>query len=189
MRDSRISGPALRTAHRRVGYHLSITHLADLLGLQEIQIPHVQGYGTDGFELFQESRAVIIAVMRAGEPMAFGVSEAFPAAMFLHASRVADIENEHIHDRTAAVLVDSVINTGKTVLQMARHIRKIHGTIRIVILAGVVQKHAIAPRSPLHSFARNQKIELVALRLSENRYTGRGATDTGHRLFNTTQLI
>ncbi|PYH28122.1 uracil phosphoribosyltransferase [Aspergillus neoniger CBS 115656] len=187
-RDARISGPLLREAHRRVGYYLSITHLSDLLGLETIQIPHVQGHTTDGFQLFQELRTAIIALMRGGEPMAFGVSDAFPNAMFLHARCVADIEETHLKDRNIVILVDSVINTGKSVLQMAQHIREINTAIQIVVVAGVVQKQAVSVRSPLHTFAREGNINLVALRLSANKYTGRGSTDTGNRLFSTVHL-
>ncbi|GLA10103.1 hypothetical protein AnigIFM60653_001488 [Aspergillus niger] len=187
-RDARISGPLLREAHRRVGYYLSITHLSDLLGLETIQIPHVQGHTTDGFQLFQESRTAIIALMRGGEPMAFGVSDAFPNAMFLHARCAADIEETHLKDRNAVILVDSVINTGKSVLQMAQHIREINTAIQIAVVAGVVQKEAVSVRSPLHAFAREGNFNLVALRLSANKYSGRGSTDTGNRLFSTVHL-
>ncbi|KAI2869126.1 hypothetical protein CBS147323_11178 [Aspergillus niger] len=187
-RDARISGPLLREAHRRVGYYLSITHLSDLLGLETNKIPHVQGHTTDGFQLFQESRTAIIALMRGGEPMAFGVSDAFPNAMFLHARCAADIEETHLKDRNAVILVDSVINTGKSVLQMAQHIREINTAIQIAVVAGVVQKEAVSVRSPLHAFAREGNFNLVALRLSANKYSGRGSTDTGNRLFSTVHL-
>ncbi|GKZ63669.1 hypothetical protein AnigIFM49718_004160, partial [Aspergillus niger] len=187
-RDARISGPLLRGAHRRVGYYLSITHLSDLLGLETNKIPHVQGHTTDGFQLFQESRTAIIALMRGGEPMAFGVSDAFPNAMFLHARCAADIEETHLKDRNAVILVDSVINTGKSVLQMAQHIREINTAIQIAVVAGVVQKEAVSVRSPLHAFAREGNFNLVALRLSANKYSGRGSTDTGNRLFSTVHL-
>ncbi|KAK3312150.1 hypothetical protein B0H66DRAFT_632633 [Apodospora peruviana] len=36
--------------------------------------------------------------------------------------------------------------------------------------------------------ATDEKLSLVALRLSENKFTGRGGTDTGNRLFNTPHL-
>jgi hypothetical protein len=32
-------------------------------------------------------------------------------------------------------------------------------------------------------------VSLVALRISKNKYTGTGGTDTGHRLFNSTHLV
>ena len=32
---------------------------------------------------------------------------------------------------------------------------------------------------------RHKEVTFLALRVSDNKYTGRGGTDTGHRLFNT----
>ncbi|RDH26546.1 uracil phosphoribosyltransferase-domain-containing protein [Aspergillus welwitschiae] len=144
--------------------------------------------GIHGFELFQESRTVIKALKRGGEPMAFGVSDAFPNAMFLHARCVAEIEETHLKDKNAVILVDSVIDTGKSVFQMAQHIREINTAIYIVVVAGVVQKQAVSVRSPLHTFAREGNIHHLALRLLTNKYTGRGSTDTGNRLSSTVHL-
>ncbi|PYI36388.1 uracil phosphoribosyltransferase [Aspergillus indologenus CBS 114.80] len=188
MRDASVYGPLLRGAHKRAGYYLSMTHVSTLLGLETTQIPHVQGYAIDGFQLRHEAKTIIIALMRGGEPMALGVSKAFPRAMFHHASCVADIAHEHLNGRATAILVDSVINTGRSVSEMIQHIRQINATLRIVVVAGVVQKQAVAARSPLCMLARKSNVGLVALRLSENKYTGRGTTDTGNRLFGTMHL-
>ncbi|RAL15890.1 uracil phosphoribosyltransferase [Aspergillus homomorphus CBS 101889] len=188
MRDASLYGPFLRAAHKRAGYYLSMTHVSDLLGLETVQIPHVQGYAIHGYQLQHEAKTLIIALMRGGEPMALGVSEAFPKAMFHHAASVADITHEHLNDRATAILVDSVINTGSSVLEMIQHIRQINATLRIVVVAGVVQKQAVAARSPLCMVARKSNVGLIALRLSENKYTGTGTTDTGNRLFGTMHL-
>jgi hypothetical protein len=45
--------------------------------------------------------------------MALGVNEAFPYAMFVHAEHPEDIEPHHL--QRTVVLVDSVMNSGKTV--------------------------------------------------------------------------
>lgn len=122
--------------------------------------------------------------MRAGEPMALGVSDAMPSAMFLHAKDPADLKPKHVNRQHTVVLVDSVINTGKTTLEFLDRIRALHATIRIVIVVGVVQEKFAADKK-LEGYAN---VRLVALRMSENQYKGVGMTDTGHRLFNTTQL-
>lgn len=64
--------------------------------------------------------------------MAFGVNDAFPLAMFVHASHPDDIKLHHLQDQLTLVLVDSVVNSGKTVVQFVQHVRNLNATIRIV---------------------------------------------------------
>lgn len=186
MRDANIAGPALREAHRRVGQYLATEFLADVIGIEEYPIPHVQGHQTSGYRLSNEHQTSIVALMRGGEAMAFGVNEAFPLAMFVHASRPNDIMLHHLQGQHTIVLVDSVVNSGKTVVQFVQHICNLHATIRIVIVAGVVQAQSVSNLT--QALARYTKLSLIALRVSENKFTGRGTTDTGNRLFNTTHL-
>ena len=56
------------------------------------------------------------------------------------------------------------------------------------MMAGVVQSEAIDKLHKLCEDLRHTRLSLVALRKSDNKYTGQGGTDTGHRLFNTTYL-
>lgn len=160
--------------------------MADLIGIEEHPIPHVQGHSTSGYQLNHEKQTVIVALMRGGEPMALGVSDAFPNALFVHANSPNDIIQRHIQDQHTVELVDSVVNSGKTVVQFVQHIRSLHATIRIVVTAGVFQARSVP--SLKRALAGHADISLVALRLSDNRFTGTGTTDTGNRLFNTTHL-
>ncbi|KAK3388056.1 uracil phosphoribosyltransferase-domain-containing protein [Podospora didyma] len=148
------------------------------------------GHQTSGHRLKNEESTTIIALMRAGEPMAFGVSDVFPSAMFLHASEPENVKPHHLlGPQGAAVLVDSVVNSGKSVVEFVSHIRNLNLEIRIVVVAGVVQEQAISHGSALgDSLARDASLKIVTLRVSENKYTGSGTTDTGNRLFNTTHL-
>ena len=187
-RDANVAGPALREAHRRVGWYLATEFLADVIGVEEYPITHVQGHDTSGHRLLHEQQTSIVALMRGGEAMALGVNDAFPLAMFVHASRPADIMLHHLQGKLTVVLVDSVVNSGKTVVQFVQHVRNLHATIRIVIIAGVVQAQSVSGGSHAQSLARHAELSLVALRLSDNKFTGRGSTDTGNRLFNTTHL-
>ncbi|KAK0653165.1 uracil phosphoribosyltransferase-domain-containing protein [Cercophora newfieldiana] len=192
-RDARISGHALRAAHHRVGWYLSMTFLSSILGTEEVPggIPHVQGNTTTGHRLRNEERTLIVALMRGGEPMALGVSEAFPAAGFLHAKVAGDITEEHLNGVMTMLLVDSVVNSGKTVVEFVDRVRRVAGktAVRIVVVAGVVQAGAVEEGAMLGSVLKGDgMLELVALRMSENKFTGRGGTDTGNRLFNTTRL-
>ncbi|KAI9776078.1 MAG: hypothetical protein M1839_000591 [Geoglossum umbratile] len=187
-RDAKVAGPVLREAHRRVGWYLATEFLADVIGVEEYPIAHVQGHHTSGYRLFHEQQTSIVALMRGGEAMALGVNEVFPLAMFIHASRPDDIMLHHLQGQCTVLLVDSVVNSGKTVAQFVQHVRNLHATIRIVVIAGVAQAQSVSEGSLAEALARHAKLSLVALRLSDNKFTGRGTTDTGNRLFNTTHL-
>ncbi|MCJ1404901.1 hypothetical protein MMC11_008127 [Xylographa trunciseda] len=189
MRNSAVAGPDLREAHRRVGWYLAVEFLTDVVGLEQSPIQHVLGRQTRGYQLFHEQQTTIVALMRGGEPMAFGVSDAFPLAMFVHAGEADDVKLHHLEGQLTVILVDSVINTGKTVVEFVKHIRKLHATIRIVVVAGVVQAQCVSGSGLSQTLARYAKLHLVALRLSDTKFTGSGTTDTGNRLFNTTHLL
>ncbi|MCJ1408705.1 hypothetical protein MMC19_002780 [Ptychographa xylographoides] len=189
MRDAHVAGPALRRAHGRVGFYLATEYLTDLIGLEECPIKHVLGHSTSGYRLFHESQTIIVALMRGGEPMAFGVNKAFPEAMFLHADEPEDIKLDHLQGITTVILVDSVVNSGKTVVDFVKQVRKLSATIRVVIVAGVVQDQAVVKEGTLdQELGCFRGVSLVALRLSETKFTGTRGTDTGNRLFNTTHL-
>lgn len=188
MRNAAIAGPALVEAHRRAGWYLATEFLGDLIGVEEYSIPHVQGHPTTGYRLLHEERTLIVPLMRGGEPMAFGVYDALPLANFVHAGIPTDIGGHHLQGMLTIVLVDSVINSGQSILKFVRHIRSLHATISIVVVTGVVQAQCISGSSFSQALACYPRISIVALRLSENKFTGRGTTDTGNRLFNTVHL-
>ncbi|KAL1792619.1 hypothetical protein ACET3X_009126 [Alternaria dauci] len=199
-RDASIQSHNLRKAHERIGYYLTNEYVSSILGLEEVSIPHVQGNETSGHRFRHEKATIIIPLMRGGEPMAFGVSEAMPRAAFCHAKQFSDITNTDIFKgKRSVVLVDSVINSGKSLVDFITPLRDLCPRIRIVVVTGVAQADSviIKPDKQDGSKADNAFAELlrddrelyvVALRKSENKYKGKGQTDTGHRLFNTTQL-
>lgn len=190
-RDATISGPALREAHRRIGWYLATEFITSLVGLEEYSIPHVQGHKTVGHRLLHEKDTTIVALIRGREPMAFGVNEAFSLAMFLHAKAPEYVKAHHLANQHAVILIDSVVNNGKTVLEFRERIRGMDEGkgIRIVVVAGIVQREAMGAGNELGRVLRSaDKFHLVALRLSDNKFTGRGGTDTGNRLFGTTRL-
>ena len=188
MRDANITGPALRKAHRRAGWYLATEFLGELIGTEEYPIEHVQGNPTNGYRLLREQQTLIVALMRGGEAMAFGVSDAFPLAMFVHARRPDDIKPHHLQGPRTVVLVDSVMNNGKTAVEFVQHVRSLHTAIRIVLVVGVAQAQSVSEGSVVQNLGRRTNFDLVALRFSDNKYTGKGTTDTGNRLFNTTHL-
>jgi uracil phosphoribosyltransferase len=188
MRNAAVAGPNLREAHRRVGWYLAVEFLADVVGLEQTPIRHVLDRETKGYQFFHEQRTTIVALIRGGEPMAIGVSDAFPLAMFVHAGDANDIKLHHLQGQLTVILVDSVVNTGKTIVEFVRHVHKLHGTIRIVVVAGVVQAQCVSGGSLKQTLARYANLHLIALRVSKTKFTGSGTTDTGTRLFNTTHL-
>ncbi|MCJ1333997.1 hypothetical protein MMC10_010704 [Thelotrema lepadinum] len=189
MRDSSVAGPALRRAHHRAGEYLATDLLTNMLGIEEYHIQHVQDRTTMGHRLLHEQETLIIALMRGGEPMAIGVNEVFPLAMLLHAHSPGDIKPHHLDGKINVILVDSVVNTGKSVIEFVQYLRNMHGTIRIVVVAGVLQAEAIQEDGKLaKELRRHHNIKLVALRTSETSFFGYKTTDTGNRLFNSTHL-
>lgn len=188
MRNATISGPRLREAHEEVGRYLAVEYVTAIVGVEQYPIQHVQGYVTNGYRLFRERETLIVALMRGGEPMALGISQAFPGATFLHARQSNDIHVKSLKGMVNVILVDSVINTGDTILDFVRHIRTLHASIRIVVVAGVVQASLLKRSRAAQQLVSFEQLSFVALRISENSYTGKGPTDTGARLFCTVSL-
>ncbi|KAI7283006.1 hypothetical protein KC345_g3163 [Hortaea werneckii] len=83
MRNSALSGNQLRQAHDRCGWYLAIHHVTQVLGMEKYTMYDVHRNVTTGWRLKDEDKTVIISIMRGGEPMAFGVSDAFPKAVFI----------------------------------------------------------------------------------------------------------
>jgi uracil phosphoribosyltransferase/phosphoserine phosphatase len=189
MRDSRHNGPMLREAHRRVGEYLAIQFMSEIIGIEEYMIPHSQGKLTPGYRLLHEKQTLIVTLMRAGEAMALGVNDAFPLAIFLHAKEPEDIKPRILENIITIALVDSVINSGTTILRFIEYIRKIHATVRIVVVTGVLQAQCVAHGEEVaRALASHIGLHIVTLRISKNKYKGTGGTDTGNRLFNTVHL-
>ncbi|KAI7970534.1 hypothetical protein EIK77_005438 [Talaromyces pinophilus] len=186
MRNATFSGPVLRKAHYRVGWYLATEFCAEILGLETFPIPHVQGHKTDGYRVRNEKETLIVALMRGGEPMALGINDVLPFATFLHARGANDILPELLSGIKTILLVDSVVNSGKSILSFVQHIRTLHATVRIVVIAGVIQSKAVTSSEMSQQLCRFRHLSFVTLRLSENKFTGQGGTDTGNRLFNTT---
>ncbi|KAL8807552.1 MAG: hypothetical protein Q9200_004628 [Gallowayella weberi] len=191
MRNSAVAGPALREAHRQAGQYLARGFVAEIIGLELAPIQHVLGRPTSGYQLCREKQTTIVALMRGGEPMASGVNDVFPLAMFVHAKDTNDLKFHHLDGQATLILVDSVINTGKTIVDFVKHVRKLHATIRIVVVSGVIQAQCVSGSndgSLVQNLASYACLHIVGLRLSETSFVGSRQTDTGNRLFNTTHL-
>ncbi|KAI7194713.1 hypothetical protein KC363_g1941 [Hortaea werneckii] len=190
MRNSALSGNQLRQAHERCGWYLAIHYVTQALRTEKYTIYDVHQNETTGWRLKNEDKTVIVPMMRGGEPMAFGVSEAFPKAVFHHAKEPEEVLKKHLDGMKAVILVDAVINEGRTIAGFVKHIRQIDPNIDIVVMAGVTQRDAVQGRKILtRALSGCGKVTLITLRTSERKYKGQGATDTGDRLFNTTHIL
>lgn len=189
MRDALNSGLALCEAHRRTGSYLATEFVSLVIGCESQPIYHVQGDYKDGYRLFHEDETLIVALMRGGDPMARGVWDVFPRAMYLHAKHPEDIKMHHLDGQVNILLVDSVVNSGRSIAEFVQYVRNIHATIRIVVIAGVIQAGSVAGGYLSQALAGSyQTLSIVTLRQSQNKYTGTGNIDTGNRLFNTEHL-
>jgi Uracil phosphoribosyltransferase len=90
-----------------------------------------------------------------------------------------------------------VINSGKSLAQYLKHIQSLviaadHALdhLRVHVIAGVMQSEAALSTSVLaqQRYIAGTAVTYHVLRISDNKYTGKGGTDTGNRLFNTTNL-
>lgn len=186
-RDAAIAGSTLRKAHARIGRYLAMEYLTDVIGLEVAPITHVQGYQTTGFRIKDEKKTTIVALMRGGEPMAIGVGDILPLAMYVHAEDPEDIKSPHLEGQQTVVLVDSVVNSGTSVQAFVTHVHGLQASIHIVIVAGVIQAEFIAGKvRDIHDLHNN--LSVVGLRTSDTKFTGQGTNDTGNRLYNTTHM-
>ncbi|KAJ4367992.1 hypothetical protein N0V83_006347 [Neocucurbitaria cava] len=189
MRNSAIRGPELRKVHKQAGCYLAHEYLSRIIGLEARSIARVLGRPTSGFMLANEDETTIMSLMRGGDPMASGVSKAFPQGMYVDVKKPLDIELHHLQGQAQVILVDSVVNTGKSIIECVHAIRKLDADIRIIIVAGVIQAQCLYRNSSTYrALCTYGHVDIVALRVSDTKFTGSGTTDTGNRLFNTTHL-
>ncbi|KAF2133802.1 hypothetical protein P153DRAFT_362865 [Dothidotthia symphoricarpi CBS 119687] len=187
-RDAANRGHDLRKAHENVGYYLATEFLSEIIGIETYPVKHVQGFPTDGYRFRHEKHTLIVPLMRGGEPMAFGVSKALKTAGFAHAKHFSDIDAGNLKGKRAIILVDSVINTGGSIVEFMEPLREKYPGVQVIVVAGVVQADATKVGKFAAMLKSDKNLYVVALRESDNKYKGRGGTDTGHRLFNTTNL-
>jgi uracil phosphoribosyltransferase len=176
-RRTDISSTELCKIHFEMGKYLAYQML-DEFELSETEINHVQGI-KKGVELSNKDKIVIFGLMRAGLYAAEGVRSVFSDSEFFlddkFETEKIDLENKVV------IIVDAVINTGKSIEKIIEQLKE-SKTNKIFVATLIMQNDALqlADKYP--------NIYFYALRVSENKYVGKGGTDTGNRLFNTTNL-
>ena len=198
-RRSDLSGPPLQLIHEEVGKFLGnklIDEFPNAGFVQKVELSHVQGSTFSGYAT--SPNVLILPLMRGGEPMARGIFDLFPCGKLIHydgekiqGSSLIEFTNTLTTEdnQTEIVIVDSVINEGNSVRCAIRHIEDAIKAIpnqqvlcrpRIYVVTAVMQKDA-SLRMPIEF----PLIPFLALRISDNKYKGKGGTDTGNRLFGT----
>lgn len=174
-RRTDISSTDLCKIHFEMGQLLAYEMLEEF-ELAETEIQHVQGVKT-GVELANKSNIIIFALMRAGLYAAEGVRSVFTDSQFFPVNEIekTDLENKII------IVVDAVINTGKSIEKAIEHLKRCNPQ-KIYVATLIMQKDA------MYLSEKYSNVYFYALRVSENKYVGKGGTDTGNRLFNTTNL-
>ncbi len=160
--------------HFEMGKLLAYKMLEDF-PVTEISIRHVQGI-RQGVELAQKDDFVIVSMMRAGLYAAEGIRSVFSNGGFILYSSPEDLV-QNLNGKII-IVADSVINTGKSIERVVTEIKS-QNPAKIVVATLVMQQHATKLAD------QYREIDFYALRVSANKYVGKGATDTGNRLFNT----
>jgi 2-hydroxy-3-keto-5-methylthiopentenyl-1-phosphate phosphatase/uracil phosphoribosyltransferase len=189
--DSRnldIHGQDLQRAERKIGWFLAMQYVSAVVGVVpfEFDVKSVQQQQkTNEHTLRDESKTLILPLSRGDEPMARGVWGAFPSAAFVDAKEATDLQAKHIAGMWTVILVDSVINSGESVVKFVSHIRgKLSRQIRIVVVARVVKVGVDAEGGVLQKgLVGFGDVSLIALHTSQTT-----CTETGHRLFSSTHL-
>ncbi|KAL3918042.1 MAG: hypothetical protein SGILL_004430, partial [Bacillariaceae sp.] len=191
-RRSDLSGPALQAVHVEAGKYLADRWMdIDPETLLELDtFGHVQGNRFHGE--VTSSKVLIVPLMRGGEPLARGVFDRFPHASMVHCfeddqGKLVDnrlLKSLSTHTINHVVIVDSVINEGHSIRRVLDNVRGAAvdaPEFKISVLTLVMQEAA-----SLLLVKEYPGISFITLRISKNKYKGKGGTDTGNRLFGTT---
>ena len=175
-RSIEVQGNELAEVHRQIGTVLGQKFLASR-PLKEIEVTNPQGKkGTD--QELDCSNVTIVCLLRAGLYVAEGVRQTFQNSSHVYAlsEKPEDLEPEFIAGRDV-VIVDSVINSGKT---LVKYIDSCEKAASVTAISIVMQDGFKAVIEEKYS-----DLNFIVSRVSRNSYVGKGQTDTGNRLFGT----
>ena len=124
--------------------------------------------------------AAVIVLERGGRFFGDGLYTTFGGTFYSYDAKFNEIPE--IHQNTV-ILVDSVINTGKTIINLITNLKKINPNIAIIIATNVIQEKALETL---------KDYKLFAIRVSTNSFVGSRQSmqsngkgpDTADRLFN-----
>lgn len=100
-----------------------------------------------------------------------GINEVIPFAMLLHANVASDVRTKHVKDCVTIILFILVVNSGKLILELVQHVRRLNATIRIVVIT-VIEMQCVSARCMAHKLGRSRRLFSMALRLSDYQFAG-----------------
>ena len=175
-RSRNVYGNELADNHKEIGRILGQEFLNGL-PLKDIKVINPQGK-TGINKSVDCSNVTIICLMRAGLFVAEGVRQLLGGSqhIYLLSNSPEDIKDTNISGKDV-VIIDSVINSGKT----------ISAFLDIAKPANSLSVISIVMQCNFKVVADNEypDVKFIVSRTSENYYIGAGQTDTGNRLFGT----
>ena len=156
--NSGINGNRLAAAHMRLGERLGKT--------LKNRIP--------------EQSAALLVLERGGRFFGDGLYSEFGGSLYPYNPSKEDLP---VINAEIVVIVDSVINTGKSIENIIDKLRKNNSRVEIVLVTNVIQRNAVE---------RFREYLLLAVRVSDNSFVGKNQAtqkgnsgpDTADRLFN-----
>ena len=136
--------------------------------------------GTEIAKVIPSDDAAVLVLERGGRFFGDGIYMSFGGRFFPYNPSTEELP--HI-DATTIVIVDSVINTGKSLIAVIQQLRIANPSAEIIIASNVIQEKAV----PLF-----QNYKVFAVRISSNSFKGKNQAtqigntgpDTADRLFN-----
>lgn len=176
-RRADLSPVQLKEIHRTLGQLLSYEYV-NKLDLEKVEINHVQGV-KNGLDISSSEFTLVLVMMRSGLYVADGFREILGSHSRLEfvydKNELLSILSQYSLKTMNVVIIDSVINTGKSV----KGIIDIFPDCKSLTVACQVM-HSDFARS---LYAKDANVHFMTCRISENFYVGKGKTDTGDRLF------
>ncbi|MGI2168636.1 uracil phosphoribosyltransferase [Shewanella sp. MF05960] len=175
-RSIEVRGNRLASIHQQIGQILGVEFINSLPRTTK-EVTNAQGkLGTS--EVTDFSGITIICLLRAGLYVSQGVRSLLGdnPHQYILSNSADDIAINAIEDQHV-VIVDSVINSGKT---LAKYLEKVSEAKSSMVISLVMQE-GFVPQIERHY----PKTQFVVSRVSQNYYVGRGTNDTGNRLFGT----
>lgn len=177
-RHAQVKGADLANAHRSVGSQLA-PFAARRCVLEDVSIDHVTGPST-GVAIAQGKTPIILALMRAGLFVAEGLWSALPGATLLLWNGDSEtLEQSPIYEHPV-IVVDSVLNSGRSINNALELLLPLEPSW-ISVATLVANEQGLAK-----CVDRWATIDFAVARISKRSYVGKGSTDTGARLFGTT---
>ncbi|WMW25673.1 uracil phosphoribosyltransferase [Methanolobus sediminis] len=167
----------LEGMHRKLGQLLSY-EFVNTLDLEQVEINHVQGRKR-GISVSSKEFTLILVMMRSGLYVAEGFREILDSHSRLefisNKDDVLKICSKYNLSMTNIVIVDSVINTGKSISNVLEELPSYKSLTVVcqVMYSGFAESDLV----------QNSNVNFITCRISDNFYVGHGKTDTGNRLF------